>query len=75
MCSDIRVILIFALHPLRDFPLDQTVIFVPKSFKIAKLHYLTAKYIFKLCATISNLDFCAATLRDFPLELNNNIHS
>jgi len=71
MHSDIEVILIFALHSLRN--LEQTVTFIPKSFKIVKLHYLTAKYIFNLCATISNYDFCVATLK-FPLELNNNIH-
>jgi len=44
MRSDIRVILIFALHPLRD--LIKTEIFVPKSYKIAKLLHLTMQNIF-----------------------------
>jgi len=64
MRFDIRVILIFALYPLRTTLLEQTVTFVSKSFKIAKLHYLTTQNIF----FIQNYNFVILQFCNFAIS-------
>ena len=48
--------------------MEQIVVFIPKSFKIAKLRYLTMQNIFSIYALLflSNFDFCAPTLKGLP---------
>jgi len=56
MRSDIKVILIFVLHLLRDLR-EQTEIFVPKSFKIVKLYHLTMQNVSLIYALLYTKQF------------------
>ena len=62
----IHIVSIFALHFLVTSLLEQTVIFIPKLFKIAKLCYLAiqnTRYSIYALLFSSNFDFCAVTLK------------